>query len=175
MTCPNFFFHDAHCATMPLTGSSILFASLFCIGFQPLWLICHFSLTPTQDQPFETIVGRSLTFVGRRKNCSEAAEVSQCGIMTNGCLIQNIQGDTFSAVVHLVGSSSSSHNQPPDNWYHLLLTLPALHNCTLWRNGGKYWAQADLSCSTRRLTFIFWPVTCNCDDHWISNPFSRAQ
>ena len=57
MTCPNFFFHDAHCATMPLTGSSILFASLFCIGFQPLWLICHFSLTPTQDQPYETIVG----------------------------------------------------------------------------------------------------------------------
>ena len=62
-----------------------------------------------------------------------SGEVSKCGIMTNGCLIQNTQGDTFSAVLHLVGSSSS-HNQPPDNWYHLLLTspAPALHIVKEW-------------------------------------------
>ena len=34
--------------------------------------------------------------------------MQQHRIMTNSCLIKNMQGDIFSAVVHLVGSSSSS-------------------------------------------------------------------
>ena len=52
------------------------------------------------------------------------------------------------------------------------LTSTALHIVKEW---GKILSPGWPFMLDQALTLIFWPVTCNCDDHWISNPFSRAQ